>query len=60
MVRLCLFLTNRATHDSTLLGCLKLLVVEIALSGILLCMFISRKIPQFREGGVMRWAVVIH
>ena len=29
----CLFLTNRATHDSTLLGCPKLLVVEIAFPG---------------------------
>ena len=58
VVRMCLFLTNRATQDSTLLGCLKPFLEEIAFSGILLCIFISRKHPQFR--GFMIWAVVIH
>ena len=55
-MKLCLLLTNRATHDSTLLGCPKPLVVEIAFSGILLCIFISRKLPQFQEGSCYgRW-----
>ena len=52
----CLFLTNRATHDSTLLGCPKPLVVEIAFSGIFLHIFISRKLPQLWEGSCNgRW-----
>ena len=55
-MKLCLFLTNRATHDSTLLGYPKPLVVEIAFSGILLCIFISGKLPQLWEGSCYgRW-----
>ena len=50
VVKVCLFLTNRATQDSTILGCPKPFLVEIAFSGILLCISISRKLPQFREG----------
>ena len=50
MVESCFFLTNRATHDNTLLGCPKPFLVEIAFSGILLCIFISGKLLQLWEG----------
>ena len=47
---MCLFLTNRATQDSTLLDCPKPFLVEIAFSGILLCIFISGNLLQLWEG----------
>ena len=55
MVVLCLFLTNRDTHNSAYLGCPKPLVVKVAFSGILLCIFISRKFPQLWEGSCYEW-----
>lgn len=41
--------------------CPKLLVVEIAFSGILLCFFISRKLPQLWEGSRYgRWLYSVY
>ena len=59
VVKLCLFLTNRATHDSTLLGYPKPFLVEIAFSGILLCIFISRR-GHAMGGGYTLSTTILH